>query len=236
MTSELPKVHLIIATSIDGKVAGKWLFSKENSKPVGEYFKIYKEINPDAYSIGKTSLELYHSKGFKPDLTPFKDANVDYTDNIATKPEYKMFNVVLDRKGVIGWKKAVTFESMEGFNDAHVIEVLTEQASKPFIAYLKSVGISYIFAGKEDIDLTLALKKLKKHFGIQKLAVCGGSGINGSFYNDNLYDQLDIIMSPIVSEKEGLPLFGGAKEYRLYKFEGVRTLDHGAVYLKYSKI
>ena len=87
--SELPKVHLIISTSLDGKVAGKFLFSPENQKPVGEYFKIYKEINPDAFSIGKTSLELYHSKGFKPDLTPFKDAKVDFTDNIATKPEYK---------------------------------------------------------------------------------------------------------------------------------------------------
>ena len=72
MSSEYPKVHLVIATSIDGKVAGKFLFSPENSKPVGEYFKIYKEINPDAFSIGKTSLELYHSKGFKPDLAPLK--------------------------------------------------------------------------------------------------------------------------------------------------------------------
>ena len=211
-------------------------FQKKIPNQVGEYFKIYKEINPDAYSIGKTSLELYHSKGYKPDLTPFKDAKVDYTDNIATKPEYKLFNVVLDRKGVIAWKKPVTFESMEGFNGAHVIEVLTEKASKPFIAYLKSVGISYIFAGKEEIDLNLALKKLKKNFGIKTLAVCGGSGINGSFYNENLYDQLDIIVSPIVGEKEGLPLFGGAKEFRLYKFEEARTLDYGVVYLKYSKI
>ena len=236
MSSEYPKVHLVIATSLDGKVAGKFLFSPENSKPVGEYFKIYKEINPDAFSIGKTSLELYHSKGFKPDLTPFKDTKVDYTDNIATKPEYKLFSVVLDRKGVIGWKKPVTFESMEGFNGAHVIEVLTEKAPKPFIAYCKSIGISYIFAGKEEIDLKVALKKLKKHFGIKTLAVCGGSGINGSFYNENLYDQLDIIMSPIVGENEGLTLFGGAKDYRLYKFEEARPLDHGVVYLKYSKI
>jgi len=37
---------------------------------------------------------------------------------------------------------------MEGFNGAHAIEVTTEKASKPFIAYLKSDGISYIFAGK----------------------------------------------------------------------------------------
>ena len=125
---------------------------------------------------------------------------------------------------------------MEGFNGAHVIEVLTEKASKPFIAYLKSVGISYIFAGKEEIDLNLALKKLKKNLSIKKLDVCGGSGINGSFYNENLYDQLDIIMSPIVGEKEGLPFFAGAKEFRLYKLEGVRQLENGAVYLKYSKI
>ena len=235
MSEELPEVHLIISTSLDGKCAGKFLFSSENQKAVGEYFKVYKEINPDAYTIGKTSLELYHSKGYKPDLTPFKDSNVKYEDNIAMKPEYKMFNVVLDRKGVIGWKKAVMFESMEGFNGAHVIEVLTEKASKPFIAYLKSVGISYIFAGKDDIDLPLALKKLKKSFGIKKLAVCGGSGINGSFYNANLYDQLDIVVSPIVGEKEGLPLFAGPKDFRLYQFAEVKTLDHGVVYLKYKK-
>ena len=43
-------------------------------------------------------------------------------------------------------------------------------------------------------------------------------------------------MSPIVGEKEGLPLFAGDKEFRLYKLEGVRQLEHGAVYLKYSKI
>ena len=92
-----------------------------------------------------------------------------------------MFNVVLDRKGVIAWKKAVTFDSMEGFNGAHVIEVLTEKASKPFIAYLRSVGISYIFAGKEKIDLNLALKKLKKNFCIKKLAVCGGSELMEAF-------------------------------------------------------
>ena len=43
-------------------------------------------------------------------------------------------------------------------------------------------------------------------------------------------------MSPIVGENEGLTLFGGAKEYRLYKLEDIRKLDYGVVYLKYSKI
>lgn len=108
-----------------------------------------------------------------------------------------MFNVVLDRKRVIIWKKPVTFENMEGFNGDHVIEVLTEKASKPFIAYLKSIGISYIFAGKDDIDLTLALKKLKNFFRIKKIAFCCGSGINGSFYNQNLYDQLYLLLEKI---------------------------------------
>ena len=84
--------------------------------------------------------------------------------------------------------------------------------------------------------MNLALKKLKKNFGIERLAVCGGSGINGSFYNENLYDQLDIVMVPIVGENEGLPLFGGANDFRLYKFEEARTMEHGVVYLKYSKL
>ena len=89
----------------------KWLknFFSKNSKPVGEYFKIYKEINPDAYFIWKISLELYHSKGFKPDLKSFKNIKVDYIDNIGSKPEYKMFNIVLNRKGEFSKNKNKIF-------------------------------------------------------------------------------------------------------------------------------
>ena len=92
------------------------------------------------------------------DITDFEEIvklDAKYIENwslwLDVKLILKTIMVVLDRKGVIAWKKAVTFESMEGFNGAHVIEVLTEKASKPFIAYLKSVGISYNVLSSENI-------------------------------------------------------------------------------------
>lgn len=42
-------------------------------------------------------------------------------------------------------------------------------------------GVSYIFAGKNDIDIKLALNKLYSIFGIKKLLLEGGSVINGAF-------------------------------------------------------
>ena len=57
---------------------------------------------------------------------------------------------------------------------AHVVEVLTEQASNDYKAFLRRLGISYLLAGKDTLDYALALEKLKRLFGIQVLMLGGG--------------------------------------------------------------
>ena len=62
-----------------------------------------------------------------------------------------------------------------------------------YILYLKSIGLSYIFDGKDDIDIKLALKKLKNIFGIKTILMEGGSILNGAFLRENLFDELVFI-------------------------------------------
>ena len=50
-----------------------------------------------------------------------------------------------------------------------MVEVLTEQASNDYKAFLRRLGISYLLAGKDTLDYALALEKLKRLFGIQVL-------------------------------------------------------------------
>ena len=52
------------------------------------------------------------------------------------------------------------------------------------ISYLQSYDISYLFAGKETIDCTLLLRKLKSAFGIERLMIAGGGATNWSFLPD----------------------------------------------------
>ena len=43
-----------------------------------------------------------------------------------------------------------------------------------YLTYLRQVGVSYLFAGKAQLDCPLLLEKLAARFGVQRLMVAGG--------------------------------------------------------------
>lgn len=49
------------------------------------------------------------------------------------------------------------------------------------LVHLKNLGISYIFGGKEVLNFTAVVEKLKSLFSIDQLILEGGGSINGSF-------------------------------------------------------
>ena len=93
-----------------------------------------------------------------------------------------------------GWESAtLTYET----TTAHVIEVLTEEASNDYKAFLRKLGISYILAGKDPgSDYALALEKLKTRFGIQVLMLGGGGVLNWSFLQAGMCDEVSLVVAP----------------------------------------
>lgn len=104
-----------------------------------------------------------------------------------------MYYVSVDPKGKLGWESAtLTYET----TTAHVIEVLTEEASNDYKAFLRKLGISYILAGKDRLDYALALEKLKTRFGIQVLMLGGGGVLNWSFLQAGMCDEVSLVVAP----------------------------------------
>lgn len=81
---------------------------------------------------------------------------------------------------------------------------------------MRSIGISYIFAGKEEFDLPLALDKLYRLFDIKKLLFEGGSIINGAFERENVIDELSLVVTSVIAGTEGKPLFYESDSSGLY--------------------
>ena len=50
-----------------------------------------------------------------------------------------------------------------------IVVVLTEQVSDAHLAGLRSENVSYIFAGKSELDLALALEILNRELAIKRL-------------------------------------------------------------------
>ncbi|MBA1393182.1 deaminase, partial [Lactobacillus sp. XV13L] len=81
-----------------------------------------------------------------------------------------------------------------------IVEILTKDAKKEYLAYLREVGIPYIFAGESSstMDLNMALIKLKTKFGIENVVLCGGAVLNGAFFRDSLIDEISLTVAPYV--------------------------------------
>jgi len=122
-----------------------------------------------------------------------------------------------------------------------LIVVLSERATSAYLDALRARGISYLFAGKRELDLGLALEKLRAQFGIRRICIQGGGKINGAFLNAGLIDELSLTFVPVVDGAMQTPtafdVVGRAQHSpaRL-RLLSVEKLGGGAVWLRYRVV
>ena len=193
-----PYIICHMVTSIDGKVTGDFLFRPESEKATDIYYDINRNYNANGFICGRVTMEESFTNGWYPDLSKYKPVydNSDYiTDNLSG-----FYAVSFDPKGKLGWKNNCIDDEDPGYGNAQIIEVLTDKVDPRYLGYLKDMGISYIFAGKTDIDVELALKKLKQ-IGADTLLLEGGSIVNGYFERSDMIDELSLVIAPTVAGK-----------------------------------
>lgn len=223
------KVICHMMTSIDGKIDGKFMEEKGCSVS-GDYYdkQIWKLGN--ANGNGRTTAQMYFANK-DIDYGKYKNTNIDYSDFIV-KSDY--YWVVFDRTGKCNWNTNIV---NYGEKDANVVMVLTKSVSKEYLAHLQSLNVSYIITGDNEIDLDIALTKLKKLYGIDNLVLCGGAIINGVFHNNDKLDEISLVVAPYI---EGNNSYKGIAETNLftnqcYKFVESKSLEDGAVHLRFKK-
>ena len=220
--SDLPYVVIHMGVTIDGRVSGE-LVDKANWD---EYAKIGINYKADAFGLGKTTMKAF-TGDFYPDLSKFAGKNtLAKNDNIAKYPAGTKYMIVFDRKGSLGYEPEKIYSDTyykKFCGDSKLLIVLTEQAKDEYLAYLQSIKLPYIIAGKEDMDLKLALKKLKKEFGVNKLIFEGGPTVNESFEKADLIDEFSLVYVPLIGGKDGKLLCGDAV-FREFEFAEHKTL------------
>ncbi|MFC5974870.1 dihydrofolate reductase family protein [Carnobacterium antarcticum] len=184
---------------------------------------------------GKTTTEdnMTHYK------TPKLDENaapVPEGDYVAD-PDAPMYYLSIDARGELAFEE--NFSDYGGVS-SHIVEVLTEQASNAYKDFLRKKKISYIIAGKEQIDYEAMLDKFYNLFGIKRMMVGGGGTLNWSFVQNGLVDEVSVILSPIANGDPGGHRFFVAKEpytqikETAFQLESVETLEHGTIWIRYS--
>lgn len=230
-----PYIVCHMMTALDGKITGPFMRS-ETANIVGEeYERTNESYNSQAWLCGRVTTDENFTFYRKPDL----DENapiVPEGDYVAVKGA-NMHYVSVDASGKIGW----TTNTLHYANRpaAHIIEILTERATNAYRAFLRKNEISYIIAGKEELDFALAVEKLKELFGIETLMVSGGGFINWSFLQAGLIDELSLVIAPVADgESNTVTLFEKANYLQekapvSFKLKSVETLNGDGIWLKY---
>lgn len=229
-----PYIICHILSSVDGRISGSLFNAPETRQAQQVYSDIRKDYDCAAVLNGTVTCAQIYSDGYAGDL-PKAGGEVVREDHIADTNPGK-YVVCVDTEGVLGWH-GNTVE--RGGQKNHVIEILTEKVPDDYIYYLRQLDISYIFAGKDALDIPLAMKKLKKLFDIDSLMITGGGMIDWSFLQEGMMDELSLVVSPVAGgEKDAASVFdrsefalGGAVSLEL---SDVKKYENGILWLNYN--
>lgn len=228
-----PYVICHMLQSIDGKIAGGFFREKQTLELAKIYSDISKDYNGDAIIYGTTTAqEMFSSSKTAPVLNQNPIQKIDYI----YKNDKNKWIVVIDPQGQISFDQSVYQNTR--LKDKNLIVILTENISSQYLETLKSLNISYLFTGKDEIDLRLALEKLYDLFSIKKLLLQGGGITNTYFIKEDLIDELSLVVSPIVSGEEKQPnIFKDCHEYigQTFDLKQSDLLMKSGFYLKYVR-
>lgn len=230
-----PYIVCHMSTSLDGKITGSYMLTPEAESAFEEYERINQFYQPQAWINGRVTIDENFTFYEKPELP--ENVPVIPHDDYAVIGDFENYIAAVDPSGRLGWKQ--NYVEYAGRPKAHVIEILTEQVSDAYLVFLQEKKISYIFAGTDTIDFTVAVKKLKRLFGIEKLKLSGGGILNWSFAQAGLIDELSLIIAPIADGETDTPtLFERSEKLPPhvpvgFDLKSVEAAKDGCVWLRY---
>ncbi len=230
--SNRPRIICLMMTSVDGKILGdQWGTTKQVRDLTDSFEKAHDEIGNKSWIVGRTTMEKDFTKFAKP-VYKKVDQAIPRQDFVANHSA-DSFAVAIDGSAKLGWLSG----DMLG---QHVITVLTESVKDGYLAHLREIGVSYIFGGKDNINLHIVLEKLKRLFSIDILMLEGGGQLNGSFLNEGLIDEYYQLLLPLADGRiETSSVFEIAEQNRrfdstLLKLEEVKKIENDIVWLRYT--
>ena len=233
---ERPYVICHILTAIDGKIDGEFFAMPETLPALKKYGEIRSFYDCKATIYGTTTVAEGYSDGYLAEQMICEKV-YPREDFIADKSA-ENFIISLDPKGVLKWGGG--WLEKKNRPKSHVVEVLTDGVADGYIGYLRELGVSYIFAGKDTIDCGLLLKKLKDLLGLERVMLAGGGVTNQSFAAAGLIDELSLVISPTADGDSGsASIFetGGfsAPSPKAYKLKAVEQGEGDVLWLRYAK-
>ncbi len=225
-----PYVICHMMSSIDGHALTDGWDRTFKKHADGMYERLAQQFDFDAWICGRVTMqEIAGGEDYPKGLAK---APIPRTHHFADRAA-KTYAVAIDRDGKVAWKSSQALGS-------HVIAVVAESVADDYLAYLQSIGVSYLFGGKTDIDLARVIAILSDDLGRKRLIVEGGPHVSGSFVAAGLVDEVSVLILPLIDGRGTHPASFEVKEEAWCQpvyldLASAEMLEGGGVWLRYRR-
>jgi riboflavin biosynthesis pyrimidine reductase len=224
-----PYVLCHMVCSVDGRIWGSRWRPKANVVP-NLFEKLHDQLGGGSWLCGRVTAQEF-ARGKEPHYPP--------TDQVLPREswfaqrEAKAWGIFLDAHGKAVWAR-------KDIGGDPILVILAESVPDAHLAGLRADGVSYIFAGKNEIDLAAALETLNRELGIERIMLEGGGGANGALLRAGLIDELSLVICPVIDGSTGGPIVFNSGDVDLgpapietMTLTSHEVLEGGVVWLRY---
>jgi riboflavin biosynthesis pyrimidine reductase len=224
-----PYVICHMCTTIDGRIlADRWP-KLPGGKDGGALF----ESTADTFGIGAWLVGTTTMREFAGRQVKLKAARrrIERTDHVADR-RARRFAIGADAKG------ALRFQEPDVDGD-HVVLLVSQRVGNDYLAHLQDAGVSYLFCGRREVDVKVALDKIRRVLGIRRLMLEGGGTFNGEVLRAGLVDEISQVVVPVVDGGRGvttifdIPGDPPRKAAAALRLKSLRRLPGGVSWFRY---
>jgi riboflavin biosynthesis pyrimidine reductase len=190
-----PYVLCHMVCSVDGRIWGSRWRPRANVVP-NLFEKLHDRMGGGSWLCGRVTAQEF-AKGREPHYPPTDE--VLPRESWFAQREAKAWGIFLDAHGKAVWAR-------KDIGGDPILVILTEAVPDSHLAGLRADGVSYVFAGKTEIDLAAALETLNRELGIERIMLEGGGGANGALLRAGLIDELSLVICPVIDGSTGGPI------------------------------
>lgn len=225
--------------SLDGKIVGPHLETEAAQSSMRAYYELGYGNNRifnghKGWLSGRISSEDNFTHYQEPELN--LDAEMVVEGDYIAVENAEMHYFSIDPSGKLGWDtNQITYYE----TTAHVVQIITGKVNNAYKDFLRRKKISYIIAGEDFLDLEEAMLKIQKYFHVDQVILGGGGGLNWSFLQQGLIDEISIVMTPAADgSTDTQSLFDANEIYNqptpvTFTIKETQILNDGSVWLRY---
>ncbi len=213
-----PEIIIHNSVSLDGSLTG---FMPD----MALHYKIAGEYKPDAHLIGSRTIiagnEMF-GEGI-PEEVPADFSQPDRTDSL---PWWVVVDSGGSLKGMLH-----TCRRFEYCRD--VIVLLSESTPASYLQHLRERNYHFIIAGKEKVDLNMAIKRLSEKFGVRRILTDTGRILGNILISSGLVNEISLLVHPVIIGEKCYPMFSDLTKNSELKLVKSEAYENGCVWVVY---